>query len=351
LIWLGGLVTSYDAGMSVPDWPTTFGHWFYPIQSWLYGFWDMFLEHGHRMLAQVVGAITLVLAAAIWRLDGRKWMRWLAVAAVIGVCFQGMLGGLRVLVDATQPPQWTFLAKTVESLRPLIGGIVLANIHGCTAPLFFSLSVAIVTLTSSAWRSPDPPRGRPGQREAVPQPAATVARRLQRGAVLLTVALYIEIVLGAQLRHRPPAAAPGWFELWVWLKLILAGVILIGLSWLVAAVLRSARALRKGTVPVSPTIASRRCPENRDSPQLLTRRVKLLVALFAIQAILGAATWVTHYGWPRWFTNYIWALGYTVTAQGRLQVNATTLHAAVGSLTLVTALGLTLWSYRLLRAC
>ncbi|NIP85771.1 MAG: cytochrome oxidase assembly protein, partial [Planctomycetales bacterium] len=57
LIWVGGTVTTYSAGMAVPDWPTTEGHWFYPLQRWLTGAWDLFLEHGHRMLAQAVGLV------------------------------------------------------------------------------------------------------------------------------------------------------------------------------------------------------------------------------------------------------------------------------------------------------
>ena len=52
LIWVGGLVTTYDAGMAVPDWPTTYGYnmFSYPLETWLYGPWDLFIEHGHRLL-------------------------------------------------------------------------------------------------------------------------------------------------------------------------------------------------------------------------------------------------------------------------------------------------------------
>src|SRR5579885_1906450 len=102
LIWVGGLVTTYKAGMAVPDWPTTYGYnlFLYPWQTWLFGPWDLFIEHGHRLLGAVVGMLTLALAGCIWRLDGRPWMRWLALAAVGRVIFQGVLGGMRVRLDA-----------------------------------------------------------------------------------------------------------------------------------------------------------------------------------------------------------------------------------------------------------
>ena len=76
---------------------------------------------------------------------------------------------------------------------------------------------------------------------------------------------------------------------------------------------------------------------------------KLLLGLFLFQAALGAATWVTNYGWPAWFTEYVWGLQYTVVAKGKLQVQLTTLHVAIGSLTTAAALNWTLWSHRLLR--
>jgi len=292
LIWLGALVTTCDAGMSIPDWPTTYGHWLYPIHRWLWGYWDIFLEHGHRMWAQLVGLIAIVLAVVLWTLDGRKWMRPLAVLVVVGVVAQGTLGGLRVTA----------------------GQRLLAMVHGCTAPAFFALYAAIVALTSPRW-----------QRGDQPAPCAT-APRLHFLTTALAAALYAEIVSGAQLRHLFFDSPPGWFLLWVRVELILAGLIALGIGWLVIDVRRSA-----GGVP------------------MVVRRAWWLAGLFALQVLLGAATWVTNYGFPAWFQQYVWAMGYTVAQGGRWQVNLTTAHVAVGSLTLVAALSLTLWSRRLLR--
>ncbi len=57
LIWIGGLVTTYDAGMAVPDWPNTYGYnlFLYPWQTWVSGPWNLFIEHGHRLFGAVVG--------------------------------------------------------------------------------------------------------------------------------------------------------------------------------------------------------------------------------------------------------------------------------------------------------
>jgi cytochrome c oxidase assembly protein subunit 15 len=82
---------------------------------------------------------------------------------------------------------------------------------------------------------------------------------------------------------------------------------------------------------------------------LLVRRGRLLATAVGAQLLLGGATWVVNYGWPAWFTGLVWAVEYTVVAQGRLQVLTTTAHVAVGSLALAMAVNLALWSHRLLR--
>jgi len=292
LICVGGAVTSYQAGMAVPDWPTTYGHWFYPLQLWLWKWSDLLLEHGHRTLAQLVGVLTIALAVVLWALDRRKWMRWLALAAVGGVVVQGTLGGLRVIYD----------------------DLLLAKVHGCTAPLFFGLCVLLVALTSPVWRQPAGPAEHPS------------ARGLHRLASGTAVAVYLMIVLGSQLRHLSPQDAPGWFEFWVWTKLICAGLTAIAVAWLLVYVLRRAR----------------------DRPTIV-RRANLLGVLLLVQVVLGAGAWVTKYGFPAWFTDYFWTVEYTVVQEGRLQVWVRTGHAAVGSLTLAAALVLAAWSFRLLK--
>ncbi|HEX4413605.1 MAG TPA: COX15/CtaA family protein, partial [Lacipirellulaceae bacterium] len=95
LLWVGGLVTTTDAGMAVPDWPNTYGYnlFLYPWQTWLLGPWDLFIEHGHRLLASTVGMLTIGLLVLILRNENRRWMKGLGFAALVLVILQGVLGG------------------------------------------------------------------------------------------------------------------------------------------------------------------------------------------------------------------------------------------------------------------
>ena len=93
MIAAGALVTSNDAGLAVPDWPTSFGS-IWRIPHMVGG---VKYEHGHRMVAQLVGFLTIVLMIWVWRSDARRWMKWLGVVALATVIAQGILGGLTVL--------------------------------------------------------------------------------------------------------------------------------------------------------------------------------------------------------------------------------------------------------------
>jgi len=129
LIWVGGLVTTYDAGMAVPDWPGTYGWnmFAYPVSTWLFGPFDLLVEHSHRLLASLSGLLTIGVLILAIRNDSRIWfVRWcgLLLAAVIS---QGVLGGARVVLDQR----------------------TMAMIHGCTGPLFFAMATATAVMTNS----------------------------------------------------------------------------------------------------------------------------------------------------------------------------------------------------------
>src|SRR5258705_1587582 len=95
LVCIGGLVTSHEAGMAVPDWPTTFGYnmFFFPISKWVGG---VLFEHSHRLFASLVGFLTIILAVWLWVKEERAWLRWLGIVALGAVILQGILCGLRV---------------------------------------------------------------------------------------------------------------------------------------------------------------------------------------------------------------------------------------------------------------
>src|SRR5437667_2183294 len=91
LIFVGGLVTSTGSGLSVPDWPLSYGRLMPPMVG------GIFYEHGHRMVASAVGLLTVVLAVWLSRREPRAWVRRLGYAALAAVVAQGVLGGLTVI--------------------------------------------------------------------------------------------------------------------------------------------------------------------------------------------------------------------------------------------------------------
>src|SRR3954469_14784157 len=96
LIFMGGLVTSHGAGMSVPDWPNSYGYnmFTFPPSKWIGG---IFYEHTHRLMGTIVGMLSIALTLTAWRLESRRSVRWLATSVLFAVIFQGVLGGLRVV--------------------------------------------------------------------------------------------------------------------------------------------------------------------------------------------------------------------------------------------------------------
>src|SRR3954469_15311900 len=93
LIFMGGLVTSHQAGMSVPDWPNSYGYnmFTFPPSKWVGG---IFYEHTHRLMTTVVGMLSIAATIIAWISEYRRWVKWLATSVLGAVIFQGVLGGL-----------------------------------------------------------------------------------------------------------------------------------------------------------------------------------------------------------------------------------------------------------------
>ena len=166
LICSGGLVTSHEAGMAVPDWPNSFGYnmFLFPISRWVGG---VFFEHTHRLIASGVGLLTIALCILTWVIEDRLWVKWLTVIAVLAVIIQGVLGGLRVTEH----------------------NAILGLFHGCLAQGYFSLMATVALVTSRFWR-----RIRSVLNERV-------VRRLRFWTGTVTVMLFIQLALGASMRH------------------------------------------------------------------------------------------------------------------------------------------------------
>jgi cytochrome c oxidase assembly protein subunit 15 len=192
LIGIGGLVTSHEAGMSVPDWPTTYGYnmFLFPISKWLGG---IFYEHSHRLLASLVGLMTTVLAVWLWLKDSRQWMHWLGVAAFLLVVAQGVLGGLRVTLH-------------MDSL-----GIY----HATIAQLFFVLTCALALFTSQWWQNIGRdalPRVPNFQNEAAQQRGPTV-QNLRWLVLATTLLIFVQLIIAAAMRHQHAGLAISDFPL------------------------------------------------------------------------------------------------------------------------------------------
>jgi cytochrome c oxidase assembly protein subunit 15 len=168
LICSGGMVTSKNVGLAVPDWPTTFGYnmFLFPVSKWVGG---ILFEHTHRLIASAVGFLTIILAICLWRIESRLWVRNLGLIALAGVILQGILGGLRVTM-----------------LKDEIG-----IFHACVAQAFLALLMVIALVTTSVWRSVE-------EIDINPKKFAPI-RRL---AIAITLAIYVQLALGATMRHQ-----------------------------------------------------------------------------------------------------------------------------------------------------
>jgi cytochrome c oxidase assembly protein subunit 15 len=192
LLGLGGLVTSHEAGMSVPDWPNTYGDnmFLFPASKWIGG---IFYEHTHRLLASLVGLMTTILAVWLWLKDSRQWMHWLGVAAFLLVVAQGVLGGLRVTLH-------------MDSL-----GIY----HATIAQLFFVLTCALALFTSRWWQNIGRdalPRVPNFQNEAAQQRGPTM-QNLRWLVLATTLLIFVQLIIAAAMRHQHAGLAISDFPL------------------------------------------------------------------------------------------------------------------------------------------
>src|SRR5579862_7357523 len=163
LLNAGALVTSNDAGLSIPDWPLAYGSFVPPFVG------GIRYEYSHRVFAAFVGCLTIGLAVWLWRAEKRSWMRWLGLAALGGVIAQGILGGLTV--------------KTYQ-LPPVSAA------HGTLAQLFFSTLVAIAIFTSRWWQGDLPEFEDPG------------SPRIRTLVLWTLAAVFGQLILGAAFRHK-----------------------------------------------------------------------------------------------------------------------------------------------------
>lgn len=274
LIWVGSLVTTYDAGMAVPDWPSTYGYnmFAYPLKTWLFGPFDLLAEHSHRLLGSLAGMLSIGLVISAWCCEKRGWFRWWTVAVLLAVICQGLLGGMRVRLDAR----------------------TLAMVHGCTASLFFAMATATAVMASKFW-----------YRAAGTQLWQT-SGTARWAATALVFTSYLQLTIGAQLRHITGGASPRFFMSAVHLHLTLAGLVVL-LSLMLAV------------------------STNRQAAPPTRRSALGLVLLVLLQVALGIGTWLVNYALP-WPELTDGLARYTIQAKGYAESMVVTAHVATGSL-------------------
>ena len=247
LLFAGGMVTSTNSGLSVPDWPTTFGrNMFLFPPSLMKG--GIFYEHGHRLFASLVGLLTIGNGLLFWLMDKRRWLRWTGVFALILVITQGVLGGLTVKFKLPMP---------------------VSAAHACTAELFFALTVLMAFATSRPWTGAGPAR--------------PWARREPLLSLAFSIAAFAQIAVGAVMRHSYAGLAiptfpraygewlpPFWnFPIAIHFLHSRAGAFLL---------------VALGTALIASVVSSRQAPR-------LARRLAVLLGLaLALQITLGILT-------------------------------------------------------------
>lgn len=303
LIIAGGLVTSTQSGLSVPDWPLSYGQVMPPMVG------GILYEHGHRMVATLIGFLTTILAVWLWKKESRKWVRNLGAIALCAVIAQGVLGGLTVL----------FLLPTPISVS-----------HATLAQTFFSIVASIALFTSDWWKS-----DQPLLEEASSRP------RFITLAILTTAAIYIQLILGALMRHMYSGLAVPDFPL-AYGQLfpslspeaigryndflaqndyrIFADDPITGSQVLVHMIHRAWACV----VAVMVVWTSFRLTKVAGSSKRLSRFAYALIALLCVQISLGA-----------------------FTVLSRKSVGITTAHVATGALLLMTSVLMTLSAFKL----
>ena len=254
LLIAGALVTSNDAALSVPDWPLSYGTFTPPMVG------GIVYEHSHRLIAGGLGILAIVLAIVIWVADQRRWLRWFAIIAVLGVIVQAILGGQVVI-------------QLLHYWLPVI--------HACFAQIVFAAVLSIAVFTSRWWVSEQPQFEDRGPLS------------IHSVAMLNAVVIFLQVFLGAAFRHQ---------EMPIWPHVAGAMAVLASVIW-TAIVLRKrfsqSRELSKSRIMLHAIFGaqfllglgaywSRRT--TADAPQPMPLMIALTVAHTVAGALVFAAS-------------------------------------------------------------
>jgi heme a synthase len=287
LVALGAFTTTIGAGMAFPDWPLSNGS--LNPAGWMSNI-SMFAEHSHRLSAMMMGVLTGVLAFWIWLTEEREWLRRLSYLAFGLVVAQGVVGGLRVLLNHIE----------IETLATSLGELI-AMLHACLAQAFACVLIAIAVSCSKAWIA--------GPNH--------VGDGVGRAGSLCCRALFLQLAIAAVMRHSGAGLAIPSFP---WST---PDGGLLPAVWDFRVGVQFAHRVMALVIAVIVVVLAAAVWRDGASPAAMRAAAAALLGLVALQIALGAA------------------IIRTLRAP-----MVTTAHVLVGALTLVTAFWLTWVAHR-----
>lgn len=273
LVFLGGSVTSLHAGMAIDGWLVVDpgkGDWFmpfYPLELWMRDLGSR-VEHSHRLFGTLVGCLAIATVVAAFAARASRTVKTTAIVSLLAIIAQGTLGGFRVLENSEH----------------------LAFLHGAIGQAVFATIGAVMVTSSRRF-------------QLARHEPSLAAQRVLPVALLATAVVYLQIVLGAWLRH-------GHDDL-----VLLAHLLTVVL--VVAAVLVLAKALR-----------------GAGEASALARLPRWLFTALVVQAVLGIIAFMSVYRF----------VGPNPTTMN--QALFPTLHVVGGAALLASTLAAVLWSWR-----
>lgn len=278
LIFMGGQVKSHEAGLAVPDWPTTYGEnmFTFHYNNWVGG---VYYEHTHRLVASFIGMLTIGIMVWIHVVDKRAWVRHLSKLALVAVIAQGFLGGITVILLL---PAWVSVS------------------HGVLAQTFFLITILLAYIVSREW----------SQREETP--AAMEGNPVLKPALMMLTMVYIQLILGAVMRHTESGLAlpdfplmagqiipyftqesVEWVNNWRFDYTFETGIVLEEVT---LAQLWAHSVHRLGAVGVFGTLflVAKRAGKVREQYPALWKSTIALMVLVSAQILLGILTVISH---------------------------------------------------------
>jgi len=192
LLTAGALVTSEDAALAVPDWPLSYGTLNPPMVG------GIAFEHSHRLIAAGLGLLIIVLAYLLWRYDERPSMKYLGLAALGAVIFQGILGGLVVI-------------KLLHYWLPVM--------HACTAEITFAILVCIAVCTSRWYM------------QSLPQYVDRGSPSVHSIVTLNAFVIFLQVLVGAGFRHKYLSLKPHVYGAPIVLAMVIYTAYILGLRF------------------------------------------------------------------------------------------------------------------------